>query len=65
MRSALFLCVLSLPAAMLAQSAVPVRPMAAAQTTASACRVLDPALSDRYEGPCKDGLAHGRGKATG
>jgi hypothetical protein len=65
MRIALFLCVLSLPAVGLAQSPVPASPVAAAQAPASVCRVLDAALSERYEGPCKDGLAHGRGKATG
>ena len=30
-----------------------------------ACRVLDPAIAEQYEGPCKDGLASGRGKASG
>jgi hypothetical protein len=32
----------------------------------TACRVLDPELQTRYEGPCSgDGWAHGIGKATG
>ena len=29
------------------------------------CRVLDPELQGRYEGPCVDGLAEGEGSASG
>ena len=29
------------------------------------CKVLVDALSDKYEGRCKKGLAHGKGIATG
>jgi hypothetical protein len=29
------------------------------------CRALDPNINERYEGECKDGLAHGKGKASG
>jgi len=29
------------------------------------CKVLDPALQGRYEGPCLNGLAHGLGEAAG
>lgn len=31
----------------------------------NSCKALDPTLTERYEGDCKDGLAHGRGKASG
>lgn len=30
-----------------------------------ACRVLDPELQDSYAGGCRNGLAHGKGSATG
>lgn len=29
------------------------------------CRVLDPTINERYDGECRDGLAHGKGKAYG
>ena len=29
------------------------------------CKVLDPALQGRYEGPCLNGLAQGLGEAVG
>lgn len=36
----------------------------AAQAEVS-CKVLDPALQARYDGPCLNGLAHGLGEAVG
>lgn len=29
------------------------------------CRVLKPEIADQYSGKCKDGLAHGKGQASG
>lgn len=40
-------------------------PQAAAAQAEVGCKVLDPALQVRYEGPCLNGLAHGVGEAVG
>ena len=38
---------------------------AAGAQAASPCKVIDPELQDGYEGPCRGGLAHGKGVARG
>jgi hypothetical protein len=65
MRGSVILLLVLLPLYARAQTPQPA-PQSAPQATAqAACRVLDAGIAERYEGPCQNGLAAGRGKASG